>query len=78
MKKSTFPDSLVLIFAMIIAAQLLSYVMPAGEFEREERRVVAGSYHAVEAVPLLSQGSLSPRGTTDSRSACQPAGTSRE
>jgi len=52
MKKSRFPDSLVLIFAMIILAQLLSYVLPAGEFDREERRVVPGTYHAVEAAPL--------------------------
>ncbi len=52
MKKSRFPDSLVLIFAMIVAAQLLSYVLPAGEFERDGRRVVPGTYAPVEADSL--------------------------
>ena len=33
--KSRFPDALVLIFAMIVLAQLASYVLPAGTFERE-------------------------------------------
>jgi uncharacterized ion transporter superfamily protein YfcC len=36
MKKSRFPDSLVLIFSIIILAQLLSYVLPHGEFNRVE------------------------------------------
>jgi uncharacterized ion transporter superfamily protein YfcC len=35
MKKLRFPDSLVLIFGMILLAQLLAYVVPAGEYERE-------------------------------------------
>lgn len=89
-----FPDSLVLIFAMVIAAQVATYVLPAGRFDRaattstldaaetvvlaesidaggdalpagtrlvlppgtareaEGRKVVPGSYHAVEADPL--------------------------
>ncbi len=34
MKKLRFPDSLVLIFGMIVLAQLLSYVVPAGEYAR--------------------------------------------
>ena len=41
-----------LIFAMIVAAQILTYVLPAGEYEREGRQVLAGTYHAVEATPL--------------------------
>jgi uncharacterized ion transporter superfamily protein YfcC len=52
MKKSRFPDSLVLIFGMIIVAQLVSYLLPAGEFQREERRVLPGTYAHVEADPL--------------------------
>lgn len=52
MKKSRFPDSLVLIFAMIVIAQLLSYVLPAGEFDREDRRVVPNTYHRVDADAL--------------------------
>ena len=46
------PDALVLIFALIVAAQLASYVLPAGEFERDERRVVPGTWRAVDAEPL--------------------------
>ena len=46
------PDSLVLIFVLIVVAQAASYVVPAGEFEREGRRVVEGSYRAVDAAPL--------------------------
>ena len=52
MKPSRFPDSLVLIFAMIIVAQIVSYMLPAGEFERDGRRVLANTYHSVEAEPL--------------------------
>jgi len=29
-----FPDSLVLIFAMVVLAQLSTYVLPAGVFDR--------------------------------------------
>ena len=49
---SRFPDSLVLIFGLILLAQLATYVLPAGEFERQGRQVVRGTYHAVEAEPL--------------------------
>ncbi len=34
MKESRFPDSLVLIFSIIILAQLLSYALPHGEYNR--------------------------------------------
>ena len=47
-----FPDSLVLIFGLILLAQLATYVLPAGEFEREGRQVIHGTYHAVEAAPI--------------------------
>ena len=46
------PDSLVLLLLLIVLAQLATYVLPAGEFEREGRQVVGGTYHAVEADPL--------------------------
>ena len=46
------PDSLVLLFFLIILAQLVTYVLPAGEFDREGRRVISGTYHLVEADPL--------------------------
>ncbi len=47
-----FPDSLVLIVALILLAQGAGCVLPAGEFERDGARVVPGTYHAVEAEPL--------------------------
>ena len=46
------PDSLVLLFALIVLAQAASYVVPSGEFERNDQRVVEGSYRAVDAAPL--------------------------
>ena len=49
---SRFPDALVLIFGLILLAQLATYVLPAGEFDRESGQVVRDSYHAVEAEPL--------------------------
>ena len=47
-----FPDSLVLIFTLIVLAQGATYVLPAGEFERDGRQVIRGTYHRVEAEPL--------------------------
>jgi uncharacterized ion transporter superfamily protein YfcC len=54
-----FPDSLVLIFGMIVAAQLATYVLTPGSFDfaldeagAPTRRVVAGSFHPVAADPL--------------------------
>ena len=46
------PDSIVLIFLLIVLAQGASYIVPAGEFERDGRQVVEGTYQAVEADPL--------------------------
>ena len=47
-----FPDSLVLLFSLIVAAQLVTYLLPAGEFDRDGRQVVPGSYHPVDADSL--------------------------
>ena len=46
------PDSIVLIFLLIVLAQAASYVIPAGEFERDGRQVIEGTYRAVKAEPL--------------------------
>ena len=46
------PEALVLIFALIVLAQLASYVLPAGQFERDGRRVVPDTWRAVDAEPL--------------------------
>jgi uncharacterized ion transporter superfamily protein YfcC len=58
MKKSRFPDSLVLIFAMIVVAQLATYLLPAGQYEREGRRVLPGTFEYVEAEALPWYGAL--------------------
>ena len=53
MNKSRFPDSLVLIFSIIVVAQLLSYVLPHGEYDRvpvpdsSRTMVENGTYHRV-------------------------------
>ena len=39
MKASRFPHSLALIFGMIIIAQLLTYLIPAGEYQNAKDRV---------------------------------------
>ncbi|MFT7680540.1 MAG: putative ion transporter superfamily protein YfcC [Planctomycetota bacterium] len=52
MRKSRFPDSLVLIFGIVVLAHLSTYLLPAGEFEREGRTVLAGTYKVIEADPL--------------------------
>ena len=65
MKASRFPDSLVLIFSLIVLAQLLSYVLPAGRFERTlvgepghtREQVVPGSY---QVIPEEDRQALSP------------------
>jgi len=44
MSKSRFPDSLVLILAMVVLAQVATLVLPAGEFQREGRSVIPGTY----------------------------------
>jgi uncharacterized ion transporter superfamily protein YfcC len=47
-----FPETLVLLFVLIVLAQLTTYLLPTGEFVREGGRVVAGSYHLVDAPTL--------------------------
>ncbi len=51
-KHFEFPHSLILIFGMIVLAQLAGYVLPSGEFEREGRQVLPGTYAPVDAEPL--------------------------
>ena len=47
-----FPSSLVLLFVLIVIAQLATYLLPAGEFERDGQRVIRGTYRVVDADPL--------------------------
>ena len=46
------PSALVFIAGLILLAQLISYVLPAGEYDRDGDRVIAGTYQTVEADPL--------------------------
>ncbi len=60
-KKSRFPDSLVLILGMILLAQIASLVLPAGEFTREGRKVLPGTYKLIE--PSADAGGEAPEET---------------
>lgn len=50
------PNPFVLLFLIIIAVGLMTYIIPAGEFERADvggrMGVVAGTYHSVEQSPV--------------------------
>src|SRR5699024_2817641 len=55
-KKFEFPHVFALLFALIVIMSVLTYVIPAGEYERETTDdgrtvVVDGTYHAVESNP---------------------------
>jgi uncharacterized ion transporter superfamily protein YfcC len=58
MSRTRFPHPLVLLTACILAAAVLSYVLPAGAYERRDdpatgrQVVVAGTYHRVEQRPV--------------------------
>jgi uncharacterized ion transporter superfamily protein YfcC len=62
-----FPNPLVLLFIGVILAGLLTRVLPAGEFQRQEdpatgrEAVVHGSYHSHPVVPFETMIAL-PRG----------------
>ncbi|RSK31809.1 YfcC family protein [Hymenobacter metallilatus] len=71
-----FPHPLVLLVGFILLACLLSYVLPAGVFERHpdaatgREVVVAGSYHRVAATPVSPLQALVdiPKGLVDAAS----------
>lgn len=50
------PHAVTLLFGIIIFVTILTYILPAGTYERVEvdgrNRVVAGSYHTVEQTPV--------------------------
>jgi uncharacterized ion transporter superfamily protein YfcC len=48
------PNTLVLLFSMIVVALLLTYLLPAGAYERVDRQVVPGSFALVDDPPTLS------------------------
>ena len=73
MKTIRFPHPLVLLVGFILLACLLSYVLPAGVFDRHPDAttgrdvVVAGSYHRVPATPVSPLQALVniPKGMAD-------------
>ncbi|SHL10624.1 YfcC family protein [Hymenobacter psychrotolerans] len=76
MKTIRFPHPLVLLVGFILLACLLSYVLPAGVFDRHPDAatgrdvVVAGSYHRVPASPVSPLQALVdiPKGMADAAS----------
>jgi uncharacterized ion transporter superfamily protein YfcC len=58
-RKLKVPHTLVILFSMVILAQILTYVIPAGTFDRVETesgrmQVVPGSFHLTPDVPAVS------------------------
>jgi uncharacterized ion transporter superfamily protein YfcC len=58
-RKFRVPHTLVILAGMVVLAQLLSYLIPAGSFERVENaagrlQVVPGSFHLTPDAPALS------------------------
>ena len=62
-RKFKVPHTLVILFSMIVLSQILTYVIPAGQFERktvidakgnERQQVVSGSFHFTPDAPALS------------------------
>ncbi len=56
-KRFSLPHIFVLLFAIIVLCTILTWVLPAGEFDREVNAAgrtvaVAGTYHTVEASPV--------------------------
>ncbi len=59
MSEQRFPHTLVLLFALMVAALVLTWILPAGAFETEERDdgrevVVAETFHRVDDAQTLS------------------------
>jgi uncharacterized ion transporter superfamily protein YfcC len=59
LRKFKVPHTLVILFSMVVLAQILTYIIPAGSFERVETesgrmQVVPGSFHLTPDVPMVS------------------------
>ena len=58
-RKFKVPHTLVVLFTMVVLAQILTYLIPAGSFDRVETdagrmQVVPGSFHLTPEIPALS------------------------
>ena len=64
-KKFEMPDTLVILFVLIILATAATWFLPAGDFDYTQDKdtgreiAVAGSYHEVDAAPVGIMGMLS-------------------
>jgi len=58
-RKYKVPHTLVILFSMVVLAQILTYLVPAGSFDRVETetgrmQVVPGSFHLTPDTPMVS------------------------
>ncbi|MBR0140457.1 MAG: YfcC family protein, partial [Firmicutes bacterium] len=51
-RRFKMPHNYVVVFSIVILAAILTWIIPAGQFEREGRYVIPGTYHSVEASPV--------------------------
>ncbi|MBR0441549.1 MAG: YfcC family protein [Firmicutes bacterium] len=51
-RRFKMPHNYVVVFCIVILAAVLTWVIPAGEFERDGKYVIPGTYHSVEADPV--------------------------
>lgn len=51
-KKSRMPHIFGLLFLIILICGIMTWVLPAGEFDRVDNVAVAGTYHIVESNPV--------------------------
>lgn len=68
-KKLQIPSTCALLFMLMIVCAILTWIVPAGEFDTEKvgdlNKVIAGTYHTVEASPSV-RGQLSWQSYRDS------------
>lgn len=68
-KKLQIPSTCALLFMLMIVCTILTWIVPAGEFDTEKvgdlNKVIAGTYHTVEA-PRSVRGQLSWQSYRDS------------
>ncbi|HEY4566316.1 YfcC family protein [Planococcaceae bacterium Storch 2/2-2] len=68
MRKWAMPDAFLIIFGIVVLAAVATYILPAGQYEREEidgvTKVVPNSYEAIESAPatLMDVFAAVPKG----------------
>jgi uncharacterized ion transporter superfamily protein YfcC len=64
---------ILIMLVMAVAAAVLTYIVPAGKFDRRGNQVIAGSYHAVPKVNSFA-ALLSPKAPAETDSPARAAG----